>query len=185
MISEHSALSTSLPVSFRIWLWRYTCLLLILMTWHRQAIFNLHYVKEFMLRIYDALTVNLSLFAKIISLGENIFKHKYDRFWHKIYMIWVDRDPKKCSFRLNTESIYARRCNMKVSIYGWDSVTLLHTCAIFIHTDGSVLTHVHGNEIITLLSSVSMYQQLPSVFMEIWTAKCDRAYKHHIHVYDV
>ena len=41
MISKHSAHSTSLPVGFRIWLWRYTCLLLLIsMLWHRQAIFE-------------------------------------------------------------------------------------------------------------------------------------------------
>ena len=40
MISKHSAHSTSLPVGFRTWLWRYTCLLLLIsMLWHRQAIF--------------------------------------------------------------------------------------------------------------------------------------------------
>ena len=56
MISKHSAHSTSLPVGFRTWLWRYTYLLLyiytyihtyihtcllISMLWHRQAIFEL------------------------------------------------------------------------------------------------------------------------------------------------
>ena len=39
MISEHSAHSTPLPVGIRTWLWRYTCLLLLIsMLWHRQAI---------------------------------------------------------------------------------------------------------------------------------------------------
>ena len=39
MVSKHSAHSTSLPVGFRTWFWRYTCfLLLISMLWHRQAI---------------------------------------------------------------------------------------------------------------------------------------------------
>ena len=41
MISKHSANSTSQPVGFRTWLWRYTCLLLLIsMLWHRQAIFE-------------------------------------------------------------------------------------------------------------------------------------------------
>ena len=41
MISKHSAHSTSLPVGFCTWLWRYTCLLLLIsMLWHRQAIFE-------------------------------------------------------------------------------------------------------------------------------------------------
>ena len=41
MISEHSAHLTPLSVDFRAWLWRYTyLLLLILMLWHRQAIFK-------------------------------------------------------------------------------------------------------------------------------------------------
>ena len=41
MISKHSAHSTSLPVGFRTWLWRYTCLLLLIsMLWYRQAIFK-------------------------------------------------------------------------------------------------------------------------------------------------
>ena len=41
MISEHSAQLTPLSVDFRTWLWRYTyLLLLILMFWHRQAIFK-------------------------------------------------------------------------------------------------------------------------------------------------
>ena len=40
MISEHLAYLTSLPVGFRTWLWRYACLLLITMLWHRQAIFE-------------------------------------------------------------------------------------------------------------------------------------------------
>ena len=38
---KHSAHSTSLPVGFRTWLWRYTCLLLLIsMLWHRQPIFE-------------------------------------------------------------------------------------------------------------------------------------------------
>ena len=41
MISKHSAHSTLLPIGFRIWLWRYTYLLLLIsMLWHRQAIFE-------------------------------------------------------------------------------------------------------------------------------------------------
>ena len=41
MISKDSAHSTSLPVGFRTWLWRYTFLLLLIsMLWHRQAIFE-------------------------------------------------------------------------------------------------------------------------------------------------
>ena len=41
LISKHSAHSTSLPVGFRTWLWRYTCLLLLISRlWHRQAIFE-------------------------------------------------------------------------------------------------------------------------------------------------
>ena len=38
-ISKYSAHSTSLPIGFRSWLWRYTCLLLLIsMLWYRQAI---------------------------------------------------------------------------------------------------------------------------------------------------
>ena len=41
MTSEHSVHLTSLPIGFRTWLWRYTCLLLLIsMLWHRQAIFE-------------------------------------------------------------------------------------------------------------------------------------------------
>ena len=41
MISKHWAHSPSLPVGFRTWLWRYTCLLLLIsMLWHRQGIFQ-------------------------------------------------------------------------------------------------------------------------------------------------
>ena len=41
MMSEHSAHLTSLPFGFRTWLWRYTCLLLLIsMLWLRQAIFE-------------------------------------------------------------------------------------------------------------------------------------------------
>ena len=41
MISKHSAHSTLLPIGFRTWLWRYTCLLLLIsMLWHRQTIFE-------------------------------------------------------------------------------------------------------------------------------------------------
>ena len=41
MISKHSAHSTSLPVGSRTWLWRYTCLLLLIsMLWHGQTIFE-------------------------------------------------------------------------------------------------------------------------------------------------
>ena len=41
MISKHSAHLTPLSVDFRTWLWRYTCLLLLIsMLWHRQAIFK-------------------------------------------------------------------------------------------------------------------------------------------------
>ena len=39
MISEHSAHSTPLPVGIRTWLWRFTCLLLLIsMLWHRPSI---------------------------------------------------------------------------------------------------------------------------------------------------
>ena len=42
MISEHSAHSTPQPFGTRTWLWRYTCLLLLIsLLWHRQAIFEL------------------------------------------------------------------------------------------------------------------------------------------------
>ena len=41
MISEHSAHSTPQPYGIRTWLWRYTCLLLLIsILWHRQAIFE-------------------------------------------------------------------------------------------------------------------------------------------------
>ena len=41
MISEHSSHLAPLSVDFRTWLWRYTCLLLLIsMLWHRQAIFK-------------------------------------------------------------------------------------------------------------------------------------------------
>ena len=41
MISEHSAHSTPQPFGIRTWLWRYTCLLLVIsMLWHRKAIFE-------------------------------------------------------------------------------------------------------------------------------------------------
>ena len=40
MISEHSAHLTPQPFWHSHWLWRYTCLLLISMLWHRQAIFK-------------------------------------------------------------------------------------------------------------------------------------------------
>ena len=41
MISEHSAHSTPQPFGIRTWLWRYTCLLLLIsMLWHRQAIYS-------------------------------------------------------------------------------------------------------------------------------------------------
>ena len=41
MMSEHSDHLTSLPSGFRTWLWRYTCLLLLIsMLWHRQAVFE-------------------------------------------------------------------------------------------------------------------------------------------------
>ena len=40
MTSEHSAHLTSLPFGFCTWLWWYTCLLLISMLWHGQAIFE-------------------------------------------------------------------------------------------------------------------------------------------------
>ena len=41
MMNEHSVHLTSLPFGFRTWLWRYTCLLLLIsMLWHRQAIFE-------------------------------------------------------------------------------------------------------------------------------------------------
>ena len=41
MVSKHSAHLTTLPIGFCTWLWRYTCfLLLILMIWHRQTLFE-------------------------------------------------------------------------------------------------------------------------------------------------
>ena len=40
MINQHLTHSTPLPVSFRTWLWRYTCFLLISIVWHREAIFE-------------------------------------------------------------------------------------------------------------------------------------------------
>ena len=48
MISEHSAHSTQQPFGIHTWLWRYTCLLLLIsMLWHRQAIFESKGVKLF------------------------------------------------------------------------------------------------------------------------------------------
>ena len=41
MIRKHSAHLTLLPIGLHTWLWRYTCLLLLIsMLWHRQAIFK-------------------------------------------------------------------------------------------------------------------------------------------------
>ena len=41
IMREHSIHLISLPIGFPTWLWRYTCLLLLmLMLWHRQAIFE-------------------------------------------------------------------------------------------------------------------------------------------------
>ena len=41
MISQHSAHLTPQPFGIRTWLWRYTCLLLLIsMLWHKQAIFK-------------------------------------------------------------------------------------------------------------------------------------------------
>ena len=41
MISQHSAHSTPLPFGIRTWLWRYTCLLLLIsMLWRRQGLFK-------------------------------------------------------------------------------------------------------------------------------------------------
>ena len=41
MINKHPAHSTSPSIGFRTWLWRYTCLLLLIsMLWHRQAVFK-------------------------------------------------------------------------------------------------------------------------------------------------
>ena len=54
MMSEHSAHLTSLPFGFRTWLWRYTCLLLLIsMLWHRQAIYIHTYI--FVVVNFDAL----------------------------------------------------------------------------------------------------------------------------------
>ena len=65
MISEHSAQLTSLPFGFRTWLWRYTCLfLLILMLWHRQAIFEF---KGDKLSSYSNLKVSRHLFASRLN----------------------------------------------------------------------------------------------------------------------
>ena len=45
MVSEHSAHSTPQPFDIRTWLWRYTCLLLLMsMLWHRQAIYTNIYI---------------------------------------------------------------------------------------------------------------------------------------------
>ena len=41
MVSEYSAHLTTLPIGFCTWLWRYTCLLLILKLWHKQTVFEL------------------------------------------------------------------------------------------------------------------------------------------------
>ena len=41
MISKHSAHSTPLSIGFLTWLWRYTCMLLLIsMFWHKQAIYE-------------------------------------------------------------------------------------------------------------------------------------------------
>ena len=56
MISEHSAHLTPLSVDFRTWLWRYTyLLLLILMIWHRQAIYIHTYIHTCLLLLISML----------------------------------------------------------------------------------------------------------------------------------
>ena len=71
MISKHLAHSTSLPVGFRTWLWRYTCLLLLIsMLWHRQAIFE-------------------SKGDKLSSFAKDRIRTQGLRY-HIIYMAWHD-----------------------------------------------------------------------------------------------
>ena len=68
-MSEHSAHLISLPFGFRTWLWRYTCLLLlILMLWHRQAIFESKGDEvAFLCRMHSNLEVSRHLFASRLN----------------------------------------------------------------------------------------------------------------------
>ena len=73
-MSEHSAHLISLPFGFRTWLWRYTCLLLlILMLWHRQAIFESKGDEvAFLCRMHSNLEVSRHLFASRLNTHSQI-----------------------------------------------------------------------------------------------------------------
>ena len=73
MISKHSAHSTSLPVGFRTWLWRYTSLLLLIsMLWHRQAIFE--YIHTY---IHTYMHACLLLLISMLWHRQAIFETKH------------------------------------------------------------------------------------------------------------
>ena len=74
MMSEHSAHLISLLIGFRIWLWRYTCfLLLILMLWHRQAILEskgdkLSYSAECRIRTWEVFVLCWSYWQQLRAI---------------------------------------------------------------------------------------------------------------------
>ena len=90
MISKYSAHSTSLPIGFRTWLWRYTCLLLlILMLWHRQAIFESKGDKLSSSAECRIRTQGLRhLFASRLNVScAHTHTHTRAQFFHSIYLI--------------------------------------------------------------------------------------------------
>ena len=91
MISKHSAHSTSLPVGYRTWLWRYTCLLLLIsMLWHlRYLIFQIISVIdgwgiscELALRWMSIdLTEYKSTFVQVMAWCRQATSHYLNQWW--------------------------------------------------------------------------------------------------------
>ena len=118
MTSKHSAHSTSLPVGFRTWLWRYTCLLLFIsMLWHRQAIFELRGDK-----------LHSPSECRIRTQGlRNLFASRLNACWQTD---WAIEDPAKTWTRqpvplISKHSAYSTSLPVGFRTWLWWSTCLL------------------------------------------------------------
>ena len=107
MISEHSAHSTPQPFGIRTWLWRHSCLLLLIsMLWHRQAIFESRGDKHTYIHTYIHTNIHthtyLLLLISMLWHRQAIFKSKGDKLCSSAECrIWTRGPRHQIASRLN------------------------------------------------------------------------------------
>ena len=117
MISEHSAYSTPLPFGFRTWLWRYTCLLLLIsMVWHRQAIFK--------------------------SKGDKLSSSAECRIWTRVFGTESPTDWMVNIFTNNLWCTHEKACHNKITymLYGTYCTSNIHYSDVIMRAMVSQIT---------------------------------------------